>query len=88
LGTRAAGIALFPHPDNPQHPWFTRAYGIVLCNHHRFTSETLQPGQTRRLQWRIAAHDGTTEDADIARLYSAYLRACRAVLPEVLAWPE
>jgi hypothetical protein len=86
IGGHPAGIALFPHPENPRHPWFTRAYGIVLCNHHRFGGETLQPGQTLRLQWRVVAHDGSTEEAGIAGLYADYLRALRHGLDEALAW--
>ena len=85
LGGRAAGVALFPHPDNPPHPWFTRAYGIVLCNHHRFAPQTLRPGETLRLQWRAVAHDGTTEDAGVAGLYAAYLDVARRGLAAALA---
>ena len=83
---RRAGVALFPHPDNPPHPWFTRAYGIVLCNHHRFGAQALSPDQTLTLRWRVAAHDGSTEEAGVAQLYERYLRAPSA-LEEALAWP-
>jgi len=86
LGDRAAGIALFPHPQNPRHPWFTRAYGIVLANHHRFGGETLQPGQRLGLQWRVVAHDGSTEAADVPGLHARYLEACRDGLEHALAW--
>jgi hypothetical protein len=85
LGDRSAGIALFPHPDNPRHPWFTRAYGLVLCNHHRLQSETLLPGHVLRLQWRVVAHDGSTDDVDVASHYAGYRLACRSWLQEVLS---
>ncbi|MGH2352640.1 MAG: PmoA family protein [Chloroflexota bacterium] len=86
LGSRTAGVAVFPHPENPPHPWFTRAYGIVLCNHHRFGAETLRPGERLRLQWRVVAHDGTTDEADVPSLYDRYLAAIRGGLGEALAW--
>ncbi|MBI3970795.1 MAG: PmoA family protein [Chloroflexi bacterium] len=88
LGDCAAGIALFPHPENPRHPWFTRAYGIVLANHNRFRSDTLEPGQVLRLRWRVAAHDGSTEAADVAGLYAGYLQAGRGGLDRALALRE
>jgi hypothetical protein len=83
-GDHAAGLALFPHPENPHHPWFTRAYGIVLANHHRTQAQTLQPGETLRLSWRVAAHDGGTEAAGVSRLYERYLGALREGLVEAL----
>jgi Family of unknown function (DUF6807) len=84
-GDHAAGLALFPHPENPRHPWFTRAYGIVLANHHRTRSQTLQPGERLRLSWRVAAHDGSTEAADVPALYQEYLDALSAGLLATLA---
>jgi hypothetical protein len=84
-GDHAAGLALFPHPDNPRHPWFTRAYGIVLANHHRTRSQTLQPGETLPLSWRVAAHDGSTEAADVPSLYRRYLAALEEGLLDALA---
>jgi hypothetical protein len=68
IGGRAAGIAILPHPGNARHPWFTRAYGLVLCNQHRFGRQVLEPGQALRLQWRVAAHDGAADQAGVARV--------------------
>lgn len=86
LGEHPVGLAVFPHPKNPAHPWFTRAYGIVLCNHHRFGGQTLRPGERLRLQWRVVAHDGDAAAAGAGRLYERYLAVCRSGLDEALAW--
>jgi hypothetical protein len=84
-GDYAAGLALFPHPGNPHHPWFTRAYGIVLANHHRTKPQTLDPDETLRLSWRVAAHDGSTEAAGVPALYRRYLAALDEGLLDRLA---
>jgi hypothetical protein len=84
-GDHAAGLALFPNPANPRHPWFTRAYGIVLANHHRTRAQTLQPGETLRLSWRVAAHDGSTEAAGVPELYRRYLADLEGGLLEALS---
>ena len=84
-GDRAAGLALFPNPANPRHPWFTRSYGIVLANHHRTRPQTLHPGEVLRLSWRVAAHDESTEAAGVPGLYVRYLAVLQEGLLDVLA---
>jgi hypothetical protein len=57
----------------------------VLANHHRTRAQTLQPGETLRLSWRVAAHDGSTEAADVPGLYRRYLAALEEGLLDALA---
>ncbi|WP_020576541.1 PmoA family protein [Actinopolymorpha alba] len=87
VGDHHVGVALLPHPTNPPHPWFTRSYGLVALNHHRFGAQTLQPGEVLSLAWRAIVHDGTADEAGIADRHQEYATACKEGLDSVLAWP-
>ena len=68
-----AGIAVFPHPEVADTPWFTRDYGPLYVSPWRHQEITLEPGQTRTVGARFAAHDGSCEEADVAGLYARFL---------------
>ena len=80
----AAGIAVFDHPENPQHPtyWHARGYGLFAANifgKSFFTrdktadgSMTLEPGESLRFRYRVVIHPGTPEEAGIAGMYRNY----------------
>ena len=71
--TETAGIAIFPHPGSDGIPWFTRDYGPLYVSPWRHQEITLEPGQTRTVGARFAAHDGSCEEADVAGLYARFL---------------
>lgn len=70
------GIAVFNHPENPQDPapWFTRNYGPFSPNFLLFSPPvTIQPGALWTLKYRIVAHRGDHEAADVRGKYEQYL---------------
>ena len=71
--SETAGIAIFPHPGSDGIPWFTRDYGPLYVSPWRHEEITLNPGQTRTVGARFAAHDGSCEEADVAGLYARFL---------------
>ena len=71
--TETAGIAIFPHPGSDGIPWFTRDYGPLYVSPWRHQEITLEPGQTRTVGARFAAHDGSCDEADVAGLYARFL---------------
>ena len=68
-----AGVAIFPYPEVADTPWFTRDYGPLYVSPWRHEAITLQPGQTRTVGARFAAHDGSCEEADVAGIYARFL---------------
>ncbi len=84
-GTRGEiveGIAILCHPGNPWHPpqWFTRDYGFFSPTPMYWPENDaieLSKGKTLRLQYRVVAHQGDTQDAGIAELFNAYQTADR-----------
>ncbi len=78
LGDVVEGIACFDHPSNPNHPnpAFVRAYGpnSPFQGHH-FTGEAkLAKGERWTYKHRLVIHSGSTEDADIAGKYEAWVQ--------------
>jgi len=72
---RGVGIAVFPNPRNPRHPWFVRSYGLILLNHHRLHSQLLRRGDELDLSWRVAAYDGPAAASEITTMYHNYVDA-------------
>ncbi|HEV2528241.1 MAG TPA: PmoA family protein [Thermomicrobiales bacterium] len=74
---RTAGIALFDHPNNANHPtpWYTGSgAGNFLNAAFLFHGPmTLAKGDTLRLRYRLLVHDERWEADSIARRYDAWL---------------
>jgi hypothetical protein len=72
----ACGIAVFDHPENPDHPttWFTRDYGPFSPNYGFFRDEpiVIAPGAPLRLRYRIYTHTGDVKEARVAQVWEAY----------------
>ncbi len=76
------GIAIFDHPKNPRHPtyWHSRAYGLFAANpfglHDFLRDKTkdgsleLKIGEKLTFRYRVLIHEGNTEAAGIAKLYT------------------
>ena len=67
-----AGVSVFPIPESDGHPWHTRDYGPMWINPWQHEPMTLHPGQTYTIGARFVAHDGSCEDADVARLFRGF----------------
>jgi hypothetical protein len=77
LGRIVCGIAVFDHPDNPEHPtpWFTRDYGPFSPNYGFFLSEPIEIDAERplRLRYRFYTHSGDAEEGRVAEMWEAYV---------------
>lgn len=71
---RWGGIALFDHPDNPNHPtgWHCRNdgwAGAALCMEKPYT---IQPGQSLHLRYRVCLHRHNAVEGRVGRHYASY----------------
>jgi hypothetical protein len=77
-GDVVEGIAIFDHPQNPNHPnpFFVRAYGPVSpFQGHYFTGEaSLAEGDSLTYRHRLVVHYGDTEQAKIAERYTEWTK--------------
>ena len=77
------GVAIFDHPQNPQHPtyWHARDYGLFALN--PFGQKAFDPkqeeratklpkGQKMTYKWRVVIHPGDAETGHVADLYKEY----------------
>lgn len=73
LGRLSCGIAVFDHPDNPNHPthWFTRNYGPFSPNDAFFQEEPIVISQAHplHLRYRIYTHSGDAAEGQVAEAY-------------------
>jgi hypothetical protein len=87
LGRLACGIAVFDHPDNPDHPtpWFTRDYGPFSPNYGFFQEDpiVIAPRSPLRLRYRIYTHTGDVEQGRVAEAWEQYARTARTGLVAV-----
>ncbi len=76
LGRLACGIAVFDHPDNPDHPtpWFTRDYGTFAPNYGFFQEDpiVITPEEPLRLRYRIYTHAGDVQEGKVAEAWQTY----------------
>jgi len=76
LGRLACGIAVFDHPDNPDHPtpWFTRDYGPFSPNYGFFQEDpiVITPKEPLLLRYRIYTHSGDVEQGKVAEAWADY----------------
>lgn len=78
------GVAIFDHPQNPNHPerWHARAYGLFAVNPFglaEFVKDkkavgglSIEPNGTMRFRYRVVIHPGDAKAAGIAELYKKY----------------
>ncbi len=77
------GVAIFDHPENPQHPthWHARDFGLFALNPFaqnafdptaEVRSTKLPAGQKLVYRWRVVIHPGDVETSHIADLYKEY----------------
>jgi hypothetical protein len=76
LGRLVCGIALFDHPENPDHPtpWFTRDYGPLSPNYGFFQEDpiVIGPKSPLRLRYRIYTHSGDVVEGKVAEAWEEY----------------
>jgi hypothetical protein len=76
LGRLNCGVALFDHPDNPDHPtrWFSRDYGPFSPNYGFFQEEPIiiTPTCPLRLRYRVYSHSGDVTEAQVAVKWEEY----------------
>ncbi len=70
------GVTLMDHPANPWSPtpWFTRDYGFASPTPLNFISSpvVMEPGKPLRFRYRVVAHGGSPEAADVAEIYRGF----------------
>ncbi len=86
---KTVGIATFDHPSNLRYPthWHARTYGLITANrfgtgHFEAKSGakkgdgnyTIKKGETITLRHRLYLHHGSTEEANVAERYQAYVQ--------------
>jgi hypothetical protein len=81
---RAAGVAIFDHPENLRHPtrWHARGYSLNSANPFAlgdFTGDktndgsyTLPAGRQLRLRYRIVVHEGEQSRDDLERYFKSF----------------
>ena len=72
VAQKPAGVTLMVHPANPPSPFFVRDYGTMLSNFTLMGPYVLEEGQTLTQRFRVLVHNGTADDLDIARYYTAF----------------
>lgn len=82
---RTVGVAIFDWKNNPRNPtwWHVRDYGLFAANPfgvHDFERKpagtgdfTVPAGDSVTFRYRLLFHEGTTEEAGIAREYESYI---------------
>lgn len=77
LGRITCGLAMFNHPENPEHPtpWFTRDYGPFSPNYGFFLSEPLEitAQNPLHLRYRFYSHSGDVEVGQVQAKWEEYL---------------
>jgi hypothetical protein len=90
LGRLNCGIALFDHPENPDHPthWFTRDYGPISPNYGFFQNDpiVIDPQRPLCLRYRVYTHSGDATEGQVAHKWEEYREA--SGLAETVALPE
>lgn len=81
---KTVGIAVMDHPASFRHPthWHVRTYGLFAANPFGLSdfpngkgkdgSHTIAKGGEMRFRYRIFIHEGTTEQAHVARIADGY----------------
>lgn len=71
---RWGGVALFDHPDNPNHPttWHCRNDGWAGAGFNAEAPHTIEPGKPLRLRYRVHLHRHDAAGGQVARRYAEY----------------
>ena len=81
------GVAIFDHPQNPQHPtwWHVRTYGLFAANPfgaHDFEKKpkgtgdlTIKSGDSVTFRYRFYFHKGDEKQSKVAEHYREYAAA-------------
>lgn len=72
---KAAGVAIFQHPSNPDYPhfgWILRHYGFNGAAWPHLDEYTLPAGESLELQYRLVVHTGDAEDAKVEKLFKKF----------------
>lgn len=85
LGRLTCGVAVFDHPQNPDHPtpWFTRDYGPFTPNFGLFQEDPLviAPRKPLRLRYRIYTHTGDVKEGKVQEAWEEF--AASVTTPEL-----
>src|SRR5438105_14745952 len=87
VGEKTVGMAIFDHPENPQHPtwWHVRDYGLFAANpfsRHDFEklsdksagNLTIPAGQSVTFRYRFYLHQGDEKQGKVAERYREYAK--------------
>lgn len=75
------GIAILDNPANMDYPahWHARDYGLMAPNNfYPLGAKTIKAGESQTFKYRIVAHNGCTQEANIAARFADY-----TAMPEV-----
>ena len=84
---KVVGLAIFDHPQNPQHPtwWMAREYGLLTANpfgKHEFESTpdrdagklVIPAGQSVTFRYCFLFHKGDEKQGRVAEHYTSFAR--------------
>jgi hypothetical protein len=88
---KTVGVAIFDHPQNPNHPtwWHVRDYGLFAANpfgKHDFESLpdksagnlSVPAGQSVTFRYRFYLHEGNEQQAQVDDRYKEYVKSSSA----------
>jgi len=72
-----AGVAMFDHPGNPQHPtvWHCRNDGWACASFNGEQGYTIRRGETLRLKYRVLLHRGNAVAGEVGKRFAEYSTA-------------
>jgi hypothetical protein len=83
------GVAILNHPSSFRYPttWHVRDYGLFAANPFGYKdfgidkegSHTIAAGESIYLAYRVILHEGTTEEAEIAKAFTRYAEPPRFI---------
>jgi hypothetical protein len=87
------GVAILNHPESFRYPttWHVRDYGLFAANPFGYSDfksvdqpgeHKLDTGESLSVRYRVILHEGTTEEADIARAFAAYTQPPKVTVVE------
>ena len=64
-GGRTAGVALMPHRDTADHPWYVTDWGTMTVNPCAAAAVAVKRGAELASGLRLVVHDGAAGAADL-----------------------
>jgi Methane oxygenase PmoA len=78
-GDNRAGLAVFPHPrDHAELSWFVTDWGVVTVGPFRLNGRLVRRGEEMIARYRVLAHDGELELADLRQRFNDYVNTSDA----------